>query len=89
MPALMHQYNPGDPVYVRSAAPTWWPGVVASVDDSKIVVTLNAPLPTGSQWAGQNLPYGGNTPVDKTIVWIASEVVSQGHGSGCHIKPRP
>ncbi len=85
----IQQYNPGDPVSVRSGAPTWWPGVVAAVDDVKIVVDLEAPLPTGDQWSGQTLRYGGSEPVSQTIIWIASEVVSQGQGRGCHIKPRP
>jgi hypothetical protein len=86
MPTIQ-QYSPGDPVYVRSASPTWWPGVVASVNPAQIAVNLNAPLPTGDQWSGQTLPYGGDTPVDKTIVWTASEVVlPEGQG---HIKPRP
>ena len=81
----MQQYNPGDLVYVRSASPTWWPGVVATVDSMNIVVNLDAPLPTGSQWAGQTLPYGGNNPVNQTTIWIAAEVVAP----QSHIKPRP
>jgi len=80
----MPGYNPGDPVSVRSASPTWWPGVVQSADSTKIVIALNTPYPTGDQWSGMTLPYGGSMPVEATTVWMSSEVVTPGQ----HIQPR-
>lgn len=86
MPPL-NDYQPGDLVDVRSAAPTWWPGVVSFVDDSKIVVALDAPVPNGNQWAGQTLRYGGTEPVESVTVWKASEAI-QAPGTQ-HIRMRP
>jgi hypothetical protein len=77
------QYAPGDAVLVRSAAPTWWPGVVATVDPVKIVVNLDAPVPNGNQWAGKTLPYGGTSPVNKVTIWVAAETAEP----GSHIQP--
>jgi len=81
-------YQPGDKVSVRSGAPTWWPGVVSFVDDSRILVGMSQPWPTGDQWSGMSLPYSGGMSVKTVTIWKASEVVSQGQGQGCHIKPR-
>jgi len=81
-------YNPGDLVSVRSASPTWWPGVVETVDDVKIVVALDVPLPTGNEWSGMTLRYGGNMPVEKATIWRSSEAVSTPGCQTCHIKPR-
>lgn len=71
----LEQYEPGDRVDVRSAVPTWWPGVVSMVDDAKIAVDLDAPYPTGNQWSGTTLRYGGNEPVLKVTIWKSSESV--------------
>ena len=79
-------YKPGDRVDVRSASPTWWPGVVTSIDDAQINVKLDDPVPNGNQWSGQILRYGGTSPVGKTIIWRAGEVVDD--PSNQHIRPR-
>ena len=84
----MIAFHVGDDVSVRSGGPAWWPGAVSLVDDSKILVDLSQPWPTGDQWSGASLPYSGGLPVKTVTVWKASEVVSQGQGCGCHIKPR-
>ncbi len=80
----MSDYQPGDLVNVRSASPTWWPGVVQTVDAARIIVALDTPYPTGDEWSGQTLPYGGSMPVTATTVWKASEAVAPGE----HIQPR-
>lgn len=85
MPALLN-YQPGDLVDVRSAAPTWYPGVVSFVDDSKIVVALDAPLPTGNEWSGTTLRYGGDDPVVNVTVWKASEALQD--PASAHIRPQ-
>ena len=86
MPVVLN-YAPGDLVDVRSAAPTWHSGVVSLVDDSRIVVDLDAPLPTGDEWSGKELPYGGSEPVSKITVWKASEAL-QGPAAA-HIRMSP
>lgn len=86
MPAVL-DYQPGDLVDVRSASPTWYPGVVSLVDDSKIVVDLDPPYPTGNQWSGRSLPYGGSDLVRKVTVWKASEAI-QDPGAQ-HIRMQP
>lgn len=83
MPALLN-YVPGDLVDVRSAAPTWYPGVVSLVDDSKIVVALDLPRPTGDEWSGTTLRYGGNEPVENVTVWKASEALQD--AAAAHIR---
>lgn len=86
----LNNYQPGDPVDVRSSVPTWYPGVVSLVDDARIVVDLDAPHPTSDQWSGVTRRYGGTDPVLQATIWKASEAVSQGPGcANCHIRPRP
>lgn len=86
MPALLN-YQPGDLVDVRSSVPTWYPGTVSVVDAKKIVVTLDAPYPTGDQWSGTTRPYGGSDPVASVTVWKASEALQD--PAACHIRMRP
>jgi len=87
----MHNTNyvPGDLVDVRSSVVAWYPGVVSLVDATKIVVALDAPLPTGDEWSGVTMRYGGSAPVDAVTVWKASEAVATHPDSACsHIRMR-
>lgn len=86
MPALLN-YQPGDLVDVRSAVPTWRPGTVTEVDANRIIVELDAPYPTGNEWSGTTMRYGGDEPVSKVTVWKASEAVQDPGAS--HIRMRP
>lgn len=79
----MSQYQPGDPVNVRSGTQQRRPGVVALADADKIIVDLDAPWPTADQWSGVTRRYGGSDPVKQVTIWVASEVVNGGH-----IEPR-
>jgi hypothetical protein len=86
MPVALN-YVPGDLVDVRSAAPTWYPGVVSLVDNSRIIVDLDLPHPTGDEWSGTTLRYGGNEPVEKVTIWKASEALQD--PAAAHIRIRP
>lgn len=83
----LSDYQPGDLVDVRSSIPTWYPGVVSFVDETKIVVDLDAPHPTADEWSGVTRSYGGSEPVIQATIWKASEAVSQSPGcANCHIR---
>lgn len=79
-------YNPGDLVDVRSSLAPWRPGVVATVDTKKIVVSLDPPYPTADEWSGEARRYGGSEPVESVTVWMASEAIAE--GAAQHIRPR-
>jgi hypothetical protein len=75
--------GPGSPVYVRSAAPTWWPGTVQAETATTYIVNLSTPLPTANQWSGVDRRYGGDQPVSQVTVQKSAFP-----NEGCHIKPR-